>query len=436
MFKRVTLVELIFNPVKVDALNTAKIQARRGGGRLMSGPNSLGLNFGPRHTIRQSNKRLMRLIVQLFFVVFLFSQVARPEFWATWLGAIQPEKNAEIVPGTRLIEPENKLPQMPAGMFIAQALPENRPKAAQEKPGEPRQKEQQPPGMPVVPAGDDDSGPIRTPVEDLPFLLETLTDLDRDLPPALYYHFLDRARHAPTDRLIQDGRKDVTFAHLYKNPKEDPKKYRGQLISIAGTVRRAVAFDMPPNAYGLTKRYELWLFTEDSGKYPWVVELTELPAGFPIGTEIQEKIQTSGYFLKLWAYRAQDGFRSAPVLLGNGLTWTRTDQIRAEFDSQFRWLLGGFLGFFLIVLAIVIRKWRLEDLATRKSRGFDQLTDRFAEIPDHLDLNAGVLPKPKFDYIVDEPSETSGGGVGSPSQSLNRSSQDSQTQSDTEELHL
>jgi hypothetical protein len=397
------------------------------GGWVMSLNNSLQLDFGPRHTIRSSTQRVMRLLIQLLFVIYLFSQVSKPEFWAGWLGAWNLETTTQKPPGTRLIEPGPLKNQLPAGMFIAQ-------EKSIDSSNEPPDESFAP--MPLIQGQADSDGPIRTPIEDLPFLMESLTDLDRDLPPALYYHFLDKARQVPTEQLLRDGRRDVTFAHLYRDPREDPKQYRGQLLSMSGIVRRAVSFEIPDNAYGLKKRYELWIFTEDSGKYPWVVELTDLPPGFPLGTEIQAKVETAGFFLKLWAYRAQDGFRSAPVLLGNGLQWKRSDQVRERFNNQFGLILGGFLGLFLLIIVIALRKWRLEDLASRKSTGFDQLTDRFAGIPEQLDLNAGVFPEPKFDYIVQETSDTTIGEVGSPTQPLERQSSDSETKTDPEELHL
>jgi hypothetical protein len=346
----------------------------------------------------RSQKRLVRLVFQLVFVVFLFTQVSRPSFWAGLMGRSIADENAGNPPGTRLIDPEQKPPALPAGMFLAAQGP---PKEAAEGPVNEVIKEEQ---LPVQLPPDDDNKAIKTPMEDLPFLLESLVDLDRDLPPALYYHFLDKARQAPTERLLHDARRDVTFSHLYRDPREDPKRYRGQLVALSGTVRRALAFDIPPNAYGLTKRYEIWLFTEDSGKFPWVIELTELPPGFPLGNSLQEKVETAGFFLKLWAYRAQDGFRSAPVLLGRGLNWRRTDQVKARFDSQMSWLIAGFLGIFAAVILFAARRWYLEDRASRKNSSFGRLTDRFADIPEKLDLDAGVFPETKFDYIVhDDP---------------------------------
>lgn len=374
-----------------------------------------------------SERRLLRLVLQLCLVLLLFNQVSNPKFWASWIsnrGFVSEDSNP---PGTRLIQPKQNGPQLPLGMVTTDS--------PQSKTTENSNEGQTPttklPGLNPL-----REAPVKTPEADLPFLMETLTDLDRDLPPALYYHFLDKAQKAPTSQLIRDGRSDITFAHLYRDPREDPKKFRGELIRIEGTVRRALAFDIPENAYGLEKRYELWVFTEDSGKYPWVVELTDLPKEFPLGTEIQAKIQTSGYFLKLWAYRAQDGFRSAPVLLGHGLEWTKSDEIRVAFNNQFRWILGGFLGLFGVILTVMVTRWLKDDFRMRKSQNFGNLTDRFFGIPNRLDLNDRVFPAEEFDYIVQKTGEDSKDEVLPTSHSLEPEPSDTRPSSAPEELNL
>ena len=359
---------------------------------MMENPTANRLNFGPRHGFDRPSGKIIRLTLQLAFVLALFHQISKPQVWESIFGNHNPGSVQAPTPGTALIDPELPPPALPAGMFLAAQNPEKIKENINQFKDEPKTE--------ILNGVDQDSpGPIRTPLEDLPFLLETTTDLDRDLPPALYYHFLDKARNAKVDQLIADSRQDVTFSHLYQDPRQDPKKYRGQLLQITGTVRRALSFDVPPNAYGLKKRYELWIFTEDSGKFPWVVELSELPPGFPIGSTIQEKVVTAGYFLKLWAYRAQDGFRSAPVLLGHGLNWQRTELIRARFERKFAWAMGLFLGIFLLVLIYRLFSWRNDDRLLKQHKSISSLTDRMADLPDKLDLSSGVFPEPQFDYI-------------------------------------
>ncbi len=328
------------------------------------------LQFGPIGSENGSSVQVRRLAFRLALVLAmtaLFASTAFESFWNKGDGS-----GTSRVQGTALIEPEGGGPNLPPGMLLAGSREESQ---IQDEPKE----------------GDlHESGAERTRGEDLPFLLESLTDLDRDLPPALYYHFLDKARQASSDRLIADSRRDITFAHLYKDPRNEPRKYRGQLVGIRGTVRRALAFDMDTNAYGLKKRYELWIFTEDSGKFPWVVELTSLPEGFPLGTEIQEKVETAGFFLKLWAYRAQDGFRSAPILLGHGLVWNRTDLLRSQFDRQFGAFAFGFLGIFAVLIAGMVWRWSHES-RPETVRVPVKVYDRLEEIPVDSSRGDGAL---------------------------------------------
>lgn len=362
----------------------------------MSPQHASSLNFGPSRGVRRPSAKILRLCIQLCFVLVLMVQLSRPEFWAGLMGRLQTADNSkQAIPGTALPDPFQAPATLPAGMVLARRTDE--PKTP-ETPNPPvSQPDREIPEI-ASPAGK----PVKTPLEDLPFLMESVIDLDRDLPPALYYHFLDKARQADVESFLKDARRDITFSHLYKDPKQDPKKYRGQTVAVSGIVRRALAFDIANNAYGLKKRYELWLYTEDSGKFPWVVELTELPPGFPLGTEIQEKVDSAGYFLKLWAYRAQDGFRSAPVLLGHGLRWQRTDIALARFENQFSQALVAFLGIFAIVIGFGVIKWRREDRQLRSNANALDLTTRRETLPDHLEIQAGVLPEREFDYIVHE----------------------------------
>ena len=298
----------------------------------MNTPAIQPLQFGPRQRFRNPSGKIIRLTIQLFFVIAILIQVSRPEFWASLFGDKIQNESSGSIPGTALIDPSQS-PGLASGMILAQSKPEKSNDSDKNTVAQPGKKS-------TTDLNQDQPGPIQTPPEDLPFLLETLTDLDRDLPPALYYHFLDKARKAPVSQLISDARRDVTFSHLYRDPREDPKKYRGQLVQVKGTVRRALAFDVPPNAYGL--------------------------------------------------------------LLGHGLNWQRTELVRARFERQFAWAMGLFLSIFLIILIYRLRRWRLDDQLSRQNKSVAQLTNRLGDLPDKLDLTSGVFPEQEFDYIVHE----------------------------------
>lgn len=346
-----------------------------------------GLRFGPNPSNVRSSRHLTFLFARLVVILGLMILLASSSFQESGAG----HDGDRIALGTVLIEPRTERQQLPDGMVLAAAEPhgfdppDSLPKDLQNEAGVKTKSNQ------VV----EQDAPARATAEELQFQQESLVDLDRDLPAALYFHFLDKARQVRPEQLIADGRRDLTFSHLYKDPRKDPAKYRGQLVSLRGTVRRALAFDIDENAYGLKKRYELWLFTEDSGKFPWVVELTDLPEGFPLGTEIQEKVETAGYFLKLWAYRAQDGFRSAPLILGHGLTWERGDLIRSRFNRQFGTVAFGFIGIFVILIGWTLWRWNSEDRGRRITRSVP-VFDRLEDIrPDGTDDDGALSRSPK-----------------------------------------
>ncbi|MFM7591668.1 MAG: hypothetical protein ACKO85_07725, partial [Isosphaeraceae bacterium] len=74
----------------------------------------------------RSQKRLVRLVIQLVFVLFLFTQVSRPSFWAGLMGRAGIDPDTAAPPGTRLIDPAQKPPALPAGMIMAgQIAPKN-----------------------------------------------------------------------------------------------------------------------------------------------------------------------------------------------------------------------------------------------------------------------------------------------------------------------
>jgi hypothetical protein len=109
----------------------------------------------------------------------------------------------------------------------------------------------------------------------------------------------------------------VTFAHFSASP----ERYRGQPVFLKGHVRRMTEIKPIENREGFERLYEGWLFTEESQDNPYVIVVSRLPEDFPLGGGIVEDVSFAGYFLKLWAYRAGDGDRYAPLLIGHRVVW-------------------------------------------------------------------------------------------------------------------
>jgi hypothetical protein len=66
--------------------------------------------------------------------------------------------------------------------------------------------------------------------------------------------------------------------------------------------------------------YEAWVITPDAPKFPYNCVFEEPPEGFPVGTNVSERVVFNGFFLKIMKYQAGDVARGAPVLVGK-LGW-------------------------------------------------------------------------------------------------------------------
>ena len=97
--------------------------------------------------------------------------------------------------------------------------------------------------------------------------------------------------------------------------------------------------------------YEAWIVTPDARKYPYTCVFEEPPQGFPIGTDLSERVVFNGYFLKIMKYQAGDVARGAPVLVGK-LGWDPRPEPApaAESNRTLFWSLVVLGGMFFLSL--------------------------------------------------------------------------------------
>lgn len=108
---------------------------------------------------------------------------------------------------------------------------------------------------------------------------------------------------------------------------EHPQDYRGQLVSMRGCLRRLVKYDPGPNDKGFRHVYEAWIYPDDAQGNPVVVVFTKKPNGLPMGADLCEDVQFTGYFLKNYGYEAQDVPRKAPLFLAGGVDWLEMPEL-------------------------------------------------------------------------------------------------------------
>jgi hypothetical protein len=138
-----------------------------------------------------------------------------------------------------------------------------------------------------------------------------------------WFRLLERLSRSGSVELQSASAGTVGFGQLFKQP----DVYRGRLVTVQGTVRRAEFKVAPDNLYGIDGYYMLWL-QPVSANSPIVIYSLEIPDRFPANraakaggsqVDLDEDIVVTGYFFKRWAYPAQDGTRLAPVILARSL---------------------------------------------------------------------------------------------------------------------
>jgi hypothetical protein len=172
-------------------------------------------------------------------------------------------------------------------------------------------------------------------VADQSIEFETVTDRTRPgfRDDAAYALLLERARGRTADEIAVVARRDVLLPHLW----ETPKLYRGVPIHILGTARRVLRYQSKLSKSGWL--YEAWIVTQEATRAPYVCMFEDAPDGFPIGSDVSERVVFNGYFLKIMKYEATDTSRGAPLLVGR-IGWEPSEPAAKQGDnSTLRWTL-------------------------------------------------------------------------------------------------
>lgn len=234
---------------------------------------------------RREQRRLLILVLMLGLVVILMVEASKPANWMWLWGVRQPGGG-----NGRGAVPADRAPRGLLAQLGEKAEP--------------------------VP----DGPPVRRKLLDGvdPQLLTTIRDdtihVVRAEEQAAFAHLLGLLKTTEADRLEQAA-SAVSFVQLYNQPRE----YRGELVTITGLVHRSTWLPAAANL-GVDGYYELWV-QPDGESDPLVVYSLDLPAGFPQGAEVLEHVALSGFFFKRWIYMAQRDVMSAPVVLAKTVAW-------------------------------------------------------------------------------------------------------------------
>lgn len=200
-------------------------------------------------------------------------------------------------------------------------------------------------------------------VPDRSIEFETVTDRTpvgfRD--NAAYELLLNRARGKTPNELAAIARRDVALAQLWQNP----EMYRGVPIHLLGSALRVLRYQSKLSKTGWV--YEASIVTPGAPLVPFVCVFEDAPAGFPIGTNVSERVVFNGYFLKVWKYQAGDVPRGAPLLIGR-IGWEpRPPSAGRGTNTTLRWSLAVLAALFVISLGRWIYQLRRLVVAPRST---------------------------------------------------------------------
>ncbi len=213
-----------------------------------------------------------------------------------------------------------------------------------------------------------------------------------------FWNILVQAHYTSTEAFAKAARRDVTYVHLFN----EPERYRGKVIHLAGRLIRLRRYDAPDEARaaGLADLYEGWIMTDEYGKNPVCVAFTDLPDGLKVDNErkYNEPVTFDGYSYKRYRYQASDGkLHDVPMLVGRAPVGQFASEEPGESDNWGHHVMWGFLAVVggTVVGVLVLTAWyRYQDHRVRQ-RLHNSRNTQFVALPENLSTtDRGEL----FDY--------------------------------------
>jgi hypothetical protein len=253
----------------------------------------------PNYFARRQQYRLLALVFSLMVILLLMGEVAKPQNWRwMWGRGGAAIVQAEREPPAAAIDtrvPAAQLKSHPPGVFVSSPADMESPAAE----------------FPPAPGA---LYPGVNPAE-----LKMIRDdtVFRSAEANAWFTWCALMRDADKTAGYDVIARPVGFLQLFRQPDE----YRGKLVRIAGTVRRAHRVAAHDNEQGIAAYWQCWLFTDEASTNPIVVYALDMPADFPTGMELHEQVAFGGLFFKRWAYQARSGTMTAPLILSPAGDW-------------------------------------------------------------------------------------------------------------------
>ena len=247
----------------------------------------------PNYAARSVQYRLLMLVGALLTILFLMAEAAKPKNWE-WMwqlnGQQENQQQAVVQDDTSLpttdLEPNSK--SFPPDSFLA--------------------KEDHHPPVNLASSAEVDENLLSV-IKDNTFF--------RSEESNAWFHLFAVLQNSESNTLRRDSIGPISFVQLFRQTED----YRGKLVKVNGTVRRAFWVPAPANELKIEGYWQCFVKPEGSNS-PFVVYSLDLPDGFPEGMNLSEPISVSGFCFKRWAYQAKAGPMIAPVILSKDAIWT------------------------------------------------------------------------------------------------------------------
>ena len=180
----------------------------------------------------------------------------------------------------------------------------------------------------------------------------------------LWHHCFWDLQRTSDQELKKRSRGEVAYAQLYRQSGQ----YRGQVVTVRGTARRAYRVQASKNHLGIEEYFVFWVSPFESADTPLVVYATELPDGFPRladrnrdgeMTPLREDTVFHGIMFKRGAYAGQNGDYNAPLLLARRPQWQPEPLTIRERESSGQRVLqqAGIAALFIAAVVAGLVYW-------------------------------------------------------------------------------
>jgi hypothetical protein len=194
-----------------------------------------------------------------------------------------------------------------------------------------------------------------------------------------WFGLFSRLQAIDSSQAVEASLGEVTYAQLL----QQPDVYRGQFVTIRGTVIREELQHPTENRSGITSYHRLWLSPRGGGQWPFVVFSLQLPEKFPRDDSLRADVSVTGFFFKNWSYAYDEGLGLAPLVLANTVEWQPPVAAAPRQSPTIHNLVWAATGCALFALATV---WWVFRNTVRRPRRAGRLPDTFLP-PTDLSAN-------------------------------------------------